>query len=48
MARFLLSALLLGSASAFTPAASQGKTSALNVVATEKEIGVLPPIGFFE
>lgn len=48
MARFLLSALLLGSASAFAPTANQGKTSALNVVAAEKEVGVLPPIGFFE
>jgi hypothetical protein len=48
MARFLLSALLLGSASAFAPAASKGKTSALNAVAAEKQIGVLPPLGFFE
>jgi hypothetical protein len=48
MARFLLGALMLASASAFAPASVQSKSSALTAIAPQKEIGVLPPIGFFE
>ena len=40
---------LIASASAFAPAVSNVKsTSALSAIPVKDEIGVLPPIGFFE
>lgn len=35
-------------ASAFAPATQRSKTSALNVIPPEKEVGVLPPVGFWD
>lgn len=48
MVRFVALALAVASASAFVPASTQVKESALNVIPPEREIGVLPPVGFFE
>jgi hypothetical protein len=39
---------MLASASAFAPASSQTKSTALTAKAVKKEVGVLPPLGYFE
>jgi len=48
MVRLLPFALTLASASAFAPSSTQSKSSSLNAKPVNKEIGVLPPIGFFD
>ena len=48
MVRALVLALALASASAFAPVATNNQGSALSAKPIEKEIGVLPPIGYFE
>ena len=39
---------LVSAASAFAPASQYSQSSALSAVPPEKEVGVLPPVGFFE
>jgi len=52
--KFLASILVLAaSVSAFSPTSTTStlsckSTTALNVIAPEKEVGVLPPLGFFD
>ena len=46
--KLLSLALCAASASAFAPASNTGKSTSLNVVPVEKQIGVQPPVGFFE
>lgn len=48
MVRLVSCALMISSAAAFVPSATQSTSSALNAKPAEKEIGVLPPMGFFE
>jgi hypothetical protein len=48
MVRFLTLSLLLGAASAFAPASTKTKDSALSAKAPTKEVGALEPLGFFE
>jgi hypothetical protein len=48
MVRFLTLSLLLGAASAFAPASTKTKDSALSAKAPAKEVGALEPLGFFE
>ena len=46
--KLLTLAALVSSACAFAPEVQQAKTSSLAAIAPEKEVGVLPPTGFFE
>lgn len=49
--KFLLTALLAGSATAFAPAAKSASTTALNIAGPspfENELGVITPTGFFD
>lgn len=39
---------LVSSVYGFVPSAQEAKVSGLSAVAPEKEVGVLPPVGFFE
>jgi hypothetical protein len=48
MVRLITLSIAFASASAFAPSTLQTKGSALTAKPVEKEIGVLPPIGFFE
>jgi hypothetical protein len=48
MMRLLSLAVLLSAASAFVGQTAAPKSSAVSAIAPEKEVGVLPPIGFFE
>lgn len=50
MARFTsaLLASLVASAAAFAPSTSGPKSTSLNAIPVDKEVGVLPPMGFFE
>lgn len=46
--KLLTLALCAASASAFAPATNNAKSSALSATPIKKEIGVQPPVGFFE
>ena len=50
MARFTsaLLASLVASAAAFAPSTSVPKSTSLNAIPVDKEVGVLPPMGFFD
>jgi hypothetical protein len=48
MVRSITLALAFASASAFAPSPSHPKSTAIHVKPVNKEIGVLPPLGFFE
>mmetsp|Transcript_86556 Transcript_86556/g.249941 ORF Transcript_86556/g.249941 Transcript_86556/m.249941 type:complete len:205 (+) Transcript_86556:73-687(+) len=48
MVRLITCALALASASAFAPSTTQTKSTALNAKPVNKEIGALPPLGFFD
>lgn len=46
--KFILAAILAGSAAAFAPASQQASTTALSASQFENEIGVITPTGFFD
>lgn len=48
MMKLALVSALVASASAFSPAASVQKATALSASPYESEIGVVPPLGFFD